>query len=187
MSAPPSSASEPRLRRQIFLTPGTLYCSDEPIVVATVLGSCVAVCLIDRQTRAAGMNHYVLPDSAGKANSLRHGDVALARLAEKMDALGCRAADLQAKVFGGAAVLPFGASAVTIGTKNVQVALDWLKERSIPVIARRTGGTSGLQIRLYIGSGRVLVRKIESSTTGPAAIGEPTHDSRHNPAVKNEG
>jgi chemotaxis protein CheD len=43
-------------------------------------------------------------------------------------------------VFGGAAVLPFGVAEDTVGTKNVNIALEWLGSRSIPVVPRRIGG-----------------------------------------------
>jgi hypothetical protein len=41
-------------------------------------------------------------------SSLRYGDIAIERLILKMSRLGCGTGDLRAKVFGGAAVLPFG-------------------------------------------------------------------------------
>jgi chemotaxis protein CheD len=162
---------------QVYLTPGTLFCAAAPAVVGTVLGSCVAVCLVDRYHRAAGMNHFVLSSDPAGGDSLRYGDVALARLRERMGRLGCGEQDLRAKVFGGAAVLPFGELADTVGSKNVRTALEWLQDRSIPVIARRTGGASGLLIRFHTGSGRVLVRRIASGGEMPANGGVPGFDS----------
>ena len=164
--------------RQIFLEPGALYCTAQSAVVRTVLGSCIAVCLVDRHCRAAGMNHFVLPTNPGGSSSLRYGDVAIEQLILKMGRLGCEIRDLRAKVFGGAAVLPFGVAEDTVGTKNANIALEMLRDRSIPVVARRTGGENGLLIRLYTGTGRVMVRTIAGSA-GRAAAGKiATHDSR---------
>jgi chemotaxis protein CheD len=161
--------------RQVFLEPGALYCTANPAVIRTVLGSCVAVCLIDRHGRAAGMNHYVLPSGQ---SSLRYGDIAIEQLVVKMGRLGCKIDDLRAKLFGGAAVLPYGAAEDTIGSKNVDTALAWLRSQSIPVVARRTGGENGLLIRLYTATGRVMVRPILSSA-GKSTNGRiATHDSR---------
>jgi len=163
---------------QAFLTPGTLYCGTAPALVSTVLGSCVAVCLFDRHHRAGGMNHFVLPYNPAGEDSLRYGDVALERLRARMLRLGCDIEDLRAKVFGGAAVLPFGEAGDTVGTKNVAIAIEWLRCQSIPVVSRRTGGKNGLLIRFHTGSGKVLVRKITSGIgvdiSGPA----PIYDSR---------
>jgi chemotaxis protein CheD len=163
---------------QAFLTPGTLFCGAGPAVISTVLGSCVAVCLVDRHNRAAGMNHFVLPYNPAGEDSLRYGDVALERLLQRMVRLGCETKDIRAKLFGGAAVLPFGEAGDTVGTKNVAVALDWLRGHSIPVVARRTGGKNGLLIRFHTGSGRVMVRKITSGAGAHLSGPAPTYDSR---------
>ncbi len=165
--------------RQVFLEPGSLYCSAEPAVVRTVLGSCVAICLVDRHGRAGGMNHYVLPDSPDGQPSLRYGDVAIEELIQRMNRLGCKTGDLRAKVFGGAAVLPFGQAEDTVGTKNVAIAVEWLRSRSIPVVARRTGGEHGLLIRLYTTTGRVMVRPIIGTGGVPTAGRASTQDSHH--------
>lgn len=159
------------LPHRVFLTAGTLYCGAGPAVVSTVLGSCVSVCLVDRYHRAAGMNHYLLSSSPSGEDSLRYGDVALQRLLVQMARLGCTPKDLRAKVFGGAAVLGNGDAADTVGTRNVELAIDWLRGHSIAVVGRRTGGKEGLLVRLHTGSGKVLVRRIESmigvDTAGP--------------------
>jgi chemotaxis protein CheD len=151
--------------RHIFLQSGTLYCGSEPTVASTVLGSCVAVCLIDRLNRGCGINHFVLPHSPNGELSLRYGDVAIERLADKMLRLGCDLSDLRAKLFGGAAVLPFAPGEDSVGTKNVKIAQEWLREHRIPIIAQRTGGKNGLLIRLFTATGRVLVRKVVSTKT----------------------
>jgi chemotaxis protein CheD len=166
---------------KIFLTPGTLYCTSEPSVVTTVLGSCVAVCLWDRMQGVAGLNHYVLPHGHPGEHGLRYGNVAIAQLSDGMGRLGSRIENLRAKVFGGATVLPFGAGADTIGSKNVRVALEWLRRNSIPVVARRTGGKNGLLIRLYTRTGRVMVRKIPPGIASSIDGHVPSHDSRTAP------
>ena len=143
-----------------YLTPGTLFCGADPTEVSTVLGSCVAVCLIDRYNRAGGMNHFVLPYDPAGSDNIRYGDAALERLREGMSLLGCPTRDLRAKVFGGANVLPFGEARDTVGAQNVRTAISWLQGHLIPIQARRTGGTHGLLIRFYTASGGVLVRPI---------------------------
>ena len=147
----------------IFLSPGSVYCAPTPSVVSTILGSCVAVCLWDSHLRIGGMNHYVLPHRADEAHSPRFGDVAIDQLLEGMTRLGCHVASLRAKIFGGAAVLPFGASGETVGHQNVRIALDRLRHHGIPLLARRTGGRSGVLIRLYTETGDVLVRRLAAA------------------------
>jgi chemotaxis protein CheD len=122
------------------------------------------------------MNHYVLPSSQGVEDSLRYGDVALERMLARMVELGCDPRDLRAKVFGGAAVLPFG-DGETVGTKNTRTAIEWLRAHAIPVTARRTGGRDGLLIRFFTSSGKVLVRRVESGTEISTGGQVPSCDS----------
>jgi chemotaxis protein CheD len=147
----------------VFLYPGTMYCAPEPNVVTTVLGSCVAVCLIDRVRRLSGINHFLLPRGQS-TSSLRHGGSAIAMLLEEMLRAGARPERIEAKVFGGAAVLPVSNSEDAVGAKNVTVALKCLRALDIAVIARRTGGKNGMLIRLFTATGDVLVRRVASST-----------------------
>src|SRR3982751_6528785 len=89
----------------VFLYPGTMHCTPTPSVVTTVLGSCVAVCLIDWRRQLSGINHFMLPHDED-TSSLRHGASAIALLLEEMLRGGARVETIKAKVFGGAAVLP---------------------------------------------------------------------------------
>jgi chemotaxis protein CheD len=144
---------------------GDVHCSSTPKILATVLGSCVAVCLWDKVRGAGGMNHFVLPVDRYGENSSRYGDVAIDELEAGLLRLGCRLTDLRAKVFGGAAVLPFGGGE-TVGSNNVQLALDRLRRDHIRVVAQRTGGVLGQQVRFHTGTGDAFVRFIPAGIRG---------------------
>jgi chemotaxis protein CheD len=146
----------------VFLLPGGMHCATEPTLVTTVLGSCVAVCLLDRRRGLGGINHFLLPRGGGQI-SLRYGDVAIDKLVEELVELGAKRDALEAKLFGGAAVLHTTAGDLHVGLQNIDLAVERLDAHRIPIIARRTGGTSGVAIRLFTKSGRVLVRQIASS------------------------
>lgn len=146
----------------VFLYPGALRCARRPSVVTTVLGSCVAVCLTDRSRRLSGINHFLLPRSDSDKPSLRYGDVSIDRLLKKMLNLGSQKEDIEAKIFGGAAVLPANNPEESIGTKNVAAAVERLGQHGIPIVARHTGGTSGMVLRLFTATGDVLVRRVAS-------------------------
>jgi chemotaxis protein CheD len=164
---------------EVFLSPGTLHCAVAPSRVTTILGSCVAVCLWDNRERLGGMNHFVLPHRRGDdASSLRFGDVAILTLVEQMLRLGCRVASLRAKLFGGAAVLPFAAGGDPVGAQNVRLAVEKLRDHGIPVIARHTGGTSGLLIRLFTESGDVMVRRVAAGASVPVGPREAASITR---------
>jgi chemotaxis protein CheD len=142
---------------QYSLMPGDVRCCAGPAILQTVLGSCVAVCLWDARQCAGGMNHFVLPGDPRGQHSARYGDVAMEQLEAGLRELGCR--DLQAKVFGGANVLRFSGGK-SVGTSNITFALDRLRQHRIPIVAQRTGGALGQQIRFHVATGEVFVRYI---------------------------
>jgi len=150
---------------QVSLMQGDVHFSAEPKILVTVLGSCVAVCLWDKVRGAGGMIHFVLPVDLNGERSARYGDVAIDELEAGLSRLGCRVADLQAKVFGGAAVLPF-AGGQTVGSNNVQLAVGRMRRDHIRITAQRTGGTSGQQVRFHTGTGEAFVRYIQTNVRG---------------------
>lgn len=159
MSAAASPAPRDGDLHQVFLVPGSMFCSTEPSIVTTVLGSCISLCLWDVANRAGGMNHYVLPHGPADEVSLRYGDVAIDALWRAMERLGATRRSVRAKIFGGAGVLPFGGDE-TVGERNVRLAMKWLGDRGIPLMSAHTGGAFGLQIRFNTGDGGVSVRQI---------------------------
>ena len=162
----PSESNAPA--EQIPVMQGEVYCASEPKVLVTVLGSCVAVCLWDRVRGIGGMNHFVLPSDPTGTKSSRYGDVAIDELEAGLLRLGCRMTDLQAKVFGGAAVLPF-AGGHSVGSNNIQLAMDRLQRDRIRVTAQRTGGILGQQVRFHTRTGVVFVRYLAAGTRVAAA------------------
>jgi chemotaxis protein CheD len=134
------------------------------VAIVTVLGSCVAACLRDRRSGIGGMNHFMLPrerdDRDPASVRARYGVHAMELLINRMVALGARRANLEAKVFGGGNVLP-GVTALNVGRANALFVSEFLREESIPVVARDLEGTVSRKVCFFPVSGRVLVRGIE--------------------------
>src|SRR6185503_2046462 len=128
--------------------------SARPLALATVLGSCVGVCLFDDARGVGGMNHFLLPDSAGHARpGARFGDAAMYQLLADVLAAGASRDGLAARVYGGACVLAAFAGARHLGERNVEVALDFLDARAIPVLECDTGGRRGRRILFHTHTG----------------------------------
>ena len=76
--------------RQVYIAQGEDAVSDDPnIVISTVLGSCVSVCLWDRVALVGGMNHLLLPElknSSGEIDTV--GAISMERLINRMVRLG---------------------------------------------------------------------------------------------------
>ena len=50
----------------VKVLPGEYFVFNEDVLIMTTLGSCIAVCLWDRQAKVGGMNHFMLPDNGGE-------------------------------------------------------------------------------------------------------------------------
>lgn len=146
---------------------GHLFAHISPHVVSTILGSCVAVCLIDPVLKIGGINHYLLPSWNGEGlPTPRYADIAIPKLIEKMLQLGSRKRDLKAKFFGGASIHLHWASqqlsngVLNVGERNILIGEQILGEERIPIINRDIGGSQGRKLLFFTDSGLVQVKKI---------------------------
>ncbi len=148
-----------------YIHSSQLFVAVRPSVIQTVLGSCVAVCLYDSKMQISGMNHYLLPlwNNEGLA-SPKYGNIAIAKLIEAMEAVGCQRRDMVAKVFGGASPNNFdAANGMLVGEKNIQIAHHLLSEQRIKITASDLGGTRGRKISLESNSGRVMLKYVQKT------------------------
>lgn len=140
-----------------FLHPSTLFVSDKPVCIITILGSCVSVCLYDPILKIGGMNHYMLPYWNGEGlASPKYGNIAIKKLVEELLKKGCSYYNLVAKVFGGGNIFQINNHTINIHQRNIEVARSMLADLEIPVISSSLGGNCGRKIQFYTGTGRVL-------------------------------
>ena len=97
--------------------------SERPI--ATILGSCVAVCFYDPKLRLAGMNHFLLPGRSKSASDdvdiMLAGDYSMEILLNAMLSKGAAKERIIAKAFGGGNIVTSILTA--IGQRNVRNAV----------------------------------------------------------------
>lgn len=148
--------------RTVYLYPGQLFTASQPVMVSTILGSCVAVCLWDANASLAGINHYLLPSDPVRGHSdLRYGNIAIERLIEEMVSAGAKKASLVAKLVGGASILGSASSTrLSIGDQNVAVARGALEKHGIPINAEQTGGLRGRKLLFHTGNGCAYSKEI---------------------------
>ena len=157
-----SNVPVPGGRQSVYLLPGEFHASAEPCQIRTILGSCVSICLWDANRLAGGMNHFLLPSSReGEPSSLRFADLATEALLEKLLQLGCRLANLEAKIFGGGSMFQSkNRVAISLGEQNVAAALTRMKNARIPVRIQETGGTRGRKVVFNTDDGTAWCRRI---------------------------
>ena len=146
--------------RKFYLHAGQLYATAEPTEIVTILGSCVSVCLYDVSRAVGGVNHFMLP-GAGPTPSPRYAKDAVEMLISQLVALGARRSRLEAKLFGGAAVLKLGTdSSRDLGARNIEAARIELAAGRIPVVNEDVGGNRGRKLLFSTHDGTALVRQV---------------------------
>ncbi|MGI9488791.1 MAG: chemoreceptor glutamine deamidase CheD [Geminicoccaceae bacterium] len=162
---------DPRFGTNVTMVlPGRHYVStssDEMIV--TLLGSCIAACVRDPIAAVGGLNHFLLPESDngqwGKTAdaAMRYGNHAMETLINDIIKLGGLRSRLEVKVFGGSQIIK-GASATSVGQKNVEFIKRYLSNEGLPIAAEHLGGTLPRRIHYFPITGRVQMRLMQRST-----------------------
>ena len=152
------------------ILPGEFFVSREPMIVCTVLGSCVSACIRDPIAGVGGMNHFMLPaPKDGHANdswggeSTRYGSFAMEQLVNEILKRGGLKHRLEVKLFGGGRIHEGN---FTVGAANVQWALDYMKTEGLAPITTDLGGVHPRKIYYFTKSGRVLMKRIERLKNG---------------------
>ncbi|MBU3694098.1 MAG: chemoreceptor glutamine deamidase CheD [Rhodocyclaceae bacterium] len=167
----------------IKILPGEFYVTSEEIALTTTLGSCVAACIHDPVACIGGMNHFMLPDSSGERNtsvvssSARYGTFAMELLLNQLYAAGASRRRLQARVFGGAHVLP-GASVSHVGKRNAEFVRDFLRRETIELVGHKLAGTDALKVCFFPATGKTWVKPLPVSDVGSVARLEVEHARR---------
>ncbi|NCA86240.1 MAG: chemotaxis protein CheD [Clostridia bacterium] len=140
-----------------YIYSSAIFVAQEPVVLHTILGSCVAVCLWDKERATGGMNHYMLPlwNGDGLA-SPKYGNIANELLIKKMLSQGSKTQNLIAKMFGGAQMLDDQARIFDIGQRNIELAFDNYNTYGIRIAKGSTGGNRGRKIFFNTHTGEVM-------------------------------
>jgi chemotaxis protein CheD len=147
------------------ILPGEYYFTGKDMLIVTVLGSCVAACIRDRVSGLGGMNHFMLPDGGGGdadnpvSASMRYGTYAMEVLINQLLKAGARRENMEAKVFGGGAVLR-GFTAINVGERNAEFVLKYLRAEKMRVTAEDLNDIYPRKVYFFPRTGKVLVKKL---------------------------
>jgi chemotaxis protein CheD len=145
------------------ILPGEFFATNRDEVIVTVLGSCVAACLMDPVAMIGGMNHFMLPLGRPGQNpdvffAARYGAAAMEYLINDLMHLGAERDRLVAKVFGGAKVME-GLS--DVGGQNALFVRTYLHQEGIPLWSEDLGGPWPRKVYFFPHNGQVLVKRID--------------------------
>ncbi len=141
---------------------GGLHVSEKPVVIDTVLGSCIAACMYDPVTKIGGMNHFMLPESMDPHDptSTRYGVNAMEMLITDLMKSGAKRARLEAKIFGGGHVLKIRESLDGVPQRNIDFVREFLSGENLPIVSEDVGGYHPRRVLFQTNSGRVLVKRL---------------------------
>ena len=157
---------------EIYVQPGESHLTAEPVILRTLLGSCVGVAFLAPPHGVAALCHPMLPQYPREANEARrirnperYVDFAIRELARRFDALGIARTQIVVKLFGGADVLQVfdRRRRPTVGRLNAEMALRVLREEGFEVATSSLGGTKGLNVLFNTRTGEVLVRRLNAA------------------------
>lgn len=146
----------------IYLKPGEVVVARDPLLVSTVLGSCIAVTMFSPSRGIGAICHAMLPDCTGQTGDLRFVDVVLPYIYRKVLEF-CSGSDLIVKLFGGAQVLNVGGysnARPSVGEQNVTRALEILASLGLVVANADTGGFAGRKLFFCTRDGAVYIRRM---------------------------
>jgi chemotaxis protein CheD len=162
------------------ILPGEYYFTNKDMLIVTVLGSCVSACIRDRVTGLGGMNHFMLPDGGDGSPisaSARYGSYAMEILINDLLKAGAKRDNMEAKVFGGGAVLK-GFTAINVGERNAAFVQTFLKNERIRIVAEDLNDIYPRKVYFFPRTGKVLVKKLMQTHNDTLAKRESEYASR---------
>jgi len=153
----------------LFLKPGEMVVSSEPMVITTLLGSCVAVTMFNPRLRLGAICHALLP-SCRREQSCRHHDsgkyveCAVALMLEELQLRGVLESEIEAKLFGGSDMFdPVDGGRLSVGRQNIEMALKVLEASSLRILTRDLGGPRGRKIIFHTHTGEVFLKRLRKT------------------------
>jgi chemotaxis protein CheD len=162
------------------ILPGEYYVTGRDMLLVTVLGSCVSACMRDPKTGIGGMNHFMLPEGDPHnplSESARYGGYAMEVLLNQLIKMGASRSRLEAKVFGGGAVMR-GFTLHNVGERNSDFVLEYLEAERIRVVAQDLRDIYPRKVYYFPNSGRVLVKKLKQVHNNTIVQREEEYGSR---------
>lgn len=145
----------------VKVLPGEYFVDTEDVLIQTTLGSCIAACLWDRTAMVGGLNHFMLPEGNGESG--RYGLFAMELLINEMLKKGANKGRMEAKVFGGGAVIS-GMSSLNVGERNTNFVLDFLKTERIPVVSKDVMDVYPRKVCYLPRSGKAMVKRLAAAS-----------------------
>lgn len=165
----------------VKILPGEYRVAGGGTVLVTVLGSCVSACVRDIRQGIGGMNHFMLPDNGDAtgpvSESARYGAFAMEVLINDLIKHGAKRQFLEAKVFGGGAVME-GLTQANVGERNSAFVLEFLRVENIKIAAQDLLDVFPRKVYYFPQTGRTLVKKLRTVQNDTIFVREREYRAR---------
>ncbi|MBL4881916.1 MAG: chemoreceptor glutamine deamidase CheD [Oleispira sp.] len=150
------------------ILPGELYVSTHGEMISTVLGSCISVCIRDKNKGIGGMNHFMLPQDSEfsserwgdnpATSASRYGNWAMEYLINAILKRGGEKKNFEVKIFGGGQMM---AKMTDIGQKNILFVYKYLSDEQLKIEASDVGDVFARKVLYFPDTGSVKLRRIK--------------------------
>ena len=143
----------------------------EDELIASGIGSCLAITFYDPKQKIGALAHTMLParrmflearnsEHERRKNpespDTRYADTAIDEMLKRVQTLGAKKENIEAKIIGGANM--FSAFKSSISEDNISYAREKLKKLGIAVAGECVGGSQGRSVEFSVASGIVTVK-----------------------------
>jgi chemotaxis protein CheD len=142
---------------------GEYFISNKPNqLLATLLGSCISVCIRDSKLKIGGMNHFMLPGDEGDSeeshhNSARYGLFSMEKMLNELFKNGAQKDRLEVKIFGGADI---NENSQSVGKLNIDFIKGFLNRDGYKIASEDVGGNKARKIHYFPSTGKVMMKLI---------------------------
>jgi chemotaxis protein CheD len=157
----------------VYIHPGEACFSRHPIVVSTVLGSCISITMYSKKIKYAGISHCQLPDCKNCysdckncSDLYKYVKCTIPHMIEKFENLQIQRKDIEVKIFGGADVLKKTSTEKRIGTvgkQNIEMAHEVLAKNNMPASIIDVGGQQGRKIFFLTETGEIFLSRLNTN------------------------
>ena len=151
---------------KIYLGPGEFYLSNEPVIISTVLGSCIAIIMYNDKKKISAIAHCVLPVKPDNFinkeihSEYKYVDTAITSMINSLHKFKVKKEELKVKLFGGAEQYFEGRKNLSVGKMNIETAINTLKREGLKVETLDVGGNEGRKIILFAQNGDVYLSRL---------------------------
>lgn len=158
----------------LFLKQNEMSILSKPMLVSTILGSCVAVTLFSPRLGVAAISHSYLPHCRTRKyvdnirdllcerclhcpEAFKYVDCAVSMMVEAFTRFGVTPGETQVQLFGGAKMIDRRPQAVNIpiGTQNSDTAQKVIADQGLRIAVQDIGGATGRKIYFDTQTGHV--------------------------------